>query len=618
MVRTEAKDVGVGARLLGGMVVVVLALAGCGGGGGGSSPGPGTNPPPPPPPSSPFSVSNPFAVAGAVSVDQVRVDDLRVFGDSYSQEGFGGTTTWSTALRDQGTAARTEVYAVGGARANSNGSNSLETQINTWQASASEIGDGDLTVLYMGYNDLRGDIAAAEQGYLDGVGRLVAGGAAADDRRLFVTMLHDWSRNPRTNGVTQQQVVDWNSFVAGVANSNDKIIAVDMFTAFNHIYERPGDYGLVNVTTVDVEGSATDALYFDDIHFGSKGQALIARVYRHYLTRGWDWANSISAGSNAAQRFRRDLDDGLLALDRDGATDAPSLGFSSFALGNGGIAQPFQAASGTEVQALDGPSRVAFAETYRSTAASGGVALDYRLAQDRRFGLAISRYDAATETRSAAAQLDQAQSSDAVALYWQQAHGGIHATTQFAFLQHQFTERAQDDLIGQSGVTRHAGQTWSLDQKLARPTRTADSTLTPWVSVGYQSHELAPYEAKSLYTSNVRFSGATATDVTGGIGLDLRHDAISVGGDRQLWLSGSAAYALSLYRDDVEVTMSEAAMPGLEQRETIERQQIERFELSLDAVLGLAQDLHLRAGYGLTADRTDHDQRVRISLDYRF
>ena len=93
----------------------------------------------------------------------------------------------------------------------------------------------------MGYNDLRGDIAAAEQGDLTGVDRLVVGGAAADNRRLFVTLLHDWNRNPRTNGVTRQQVVDWNSFVAGVANSNDKIIAVDLFTAFNRIYERAGD-----------------------------------------------------------------------------------------------------------------------------------------------------------------------------------------------------------------------------------------------------------------------------------------------------------------------------------------------------------------------------------------
>ena len=167
-------------------------------------------------------------------------------------------------------------------------------------------------------------------------------------------------------------------------------------------------------------------------------------------------------------------------------------------------------------------------------------------------------------------------------------------------------------------MTEHAGRTWALDQKLARPTRAGEAALTPWVSLGYQSHALDPYQAKSLYTSDISYSGATASDVTMAFGIDLRHEPIALGGGRHLWLSGGAAYVTSLYRDNVEVTMSEAAMPGLSQSETIERQRIERFDLSLDAVVGLAKDLHLRAGYGLTADRADHEQRVRVSLDYRF
>ena len=494
--RAKATGVGKATRRFGLMVAAMLALAGCGGGGGGggSAPGPVTNPPPanpPPPPSqpsSPFTVENPFALPGATSVQQVRVDDLRVFGDSYSQEGFGGTTTWSMALRDQGTAARTENYARGGARAISSGSNPLETQINTWQASGNTIGSGDLTVVYMGYNDLRGDIAASQAGYRDGVDRLVADGATGSNRRLFVTMLHDWSRIPKTNGVTRQQVADWNSFVADVANGNDRIIAVDLFTAFDRVHERPGDYGLANVTTVVAGRSATDALYFDDTHFGSKGQELIARVHRHYLTRGWDWANSITAGGAAAQRLRNDLDNGLLAIAGDSAGDAPRLGLSTFALGNGGVARQPAAAGGAAAAPFDGPSRAAFAETYRAGPAAGGVALDYRVAPGQRFGLAISRYDTSSATGGPATSAVQDHGADGVAVYWQQAHRAIQATTQFAFLQHRFTERAQDDLVGQSGVTEHAGRTWVLDQKLARPTRAGEAVLTPWVSLGYQSH----------------------------------------------------------------------------------------------------------------------------------
>jgi hypothetical protein len=613
-------------KLCGLVVMAVLALVGCGGGGGGgggSSPGPVTSPPtsnPPPvvtpqPPASPFAVANPFAVSGATSVDQVRVDDLRVFGDSYSQEGFAGTKTWTMVLREQGTVAKTQVYAAGGASASLGASNNFTRQLDTFEAANSPIGGRDLTAVYLGYNDLTGDLAPARAGYEAGVNRLLAAGAAGGDRRLFLTMLHDWSRNPGVTADRRARVNEWNSFVAGLANQNSNILAVDLFTVFERVFERPGDFGLVDVTSVDPARSATDTLYFDPNHFGNRGQEIIARVYRHYLTRGWDWANSIAAGSGAARRLSRDLDDGLLALGLD--TAAP-LGLTSLAVGNGGGVTPRGLVATTSGATLDGPSRAAFAETYGGAAAAGGVALDYRLARDQRFGIAVSRYDSATDTDLSEARLSQDQTSDGVAVYWQQQHGGVQSTTQFAFLQHQFTERAQDDLLGQSGVTEHEGQTWSLDQKLARPTRASTGTVTPWVSLSYQSHDLAPYEAKSLYTSNVRYSGASATDVFGAIGIDLAHDPIDLGRGRQLWLSGKAAYLASVYRDDVEVTMSETALPGLSQQETIEREQVERFDLSLDAVLGLSEDLNLRAAYALAADRADEVQSVRFSLDYKF
>jgi phospholipase/lecithinase/hemolysin len=602
-----------------------LVLAGCGGGGGGgggSSPGPVTSPPtsnPPPvvspPPASPFAVANPFAISGATSVDQVRVDDLRVFGDSYSQEGFAGTKTWTMVLRDEGTAARTEVYAVGGASASLGASNNFARQLDTFDAANRTIGNRDLTAVYFGYNDLSRELTPARAGYEAGVDRLLAAGAADDDRRLFLTMLHDWSRNPGVTADRRARVNEFNSSIAGLANRNSNIIAVDLFTVFERVFERPGDFGLVDVTGVDPARSATDTLFFDPTHFGNRGQEIIASVYRHYLTRGWDWANSIAAGSGAAQRLSRDLDNGLLAL---GLDDEAPLGLTSLALGNGGVATPQGLVADPAGVSLDGPSRAAFAATYGGSPAAGGIALDYRLARDQRFGVAVSRYDSASDTDLSAARLSQDQTSDGVAVYWQQEHGGVQSTTQFAFLQHQFTERAQDDLLGNSGVTEHAGRTWSLDQKLARPTRASAGTVTPWVSLSYQSHDLAPYEAKSLYTSNVRYSGATATDVLGAIGIDLAHDPIDLGRGRNLWLSGKAAYVASVYRDDVQVTMSEAALPGFSQQETIQRERVERFDLSLDAVLGLSPDLNLRAAYALAADRADEVQSLRFSLDYRF
>jgi len=499
--------------------------------------------------------------------------------------------------------------------------------VDSFEASGSAIGDRDLTVVYFGYNDLAAaDLAPSRAGYQDGVNRLLTAGAADADRRLFVTLLHDWSRNPGIDNVTTATVEGWNDFVAAIANADDRVVAVDLFTVFERIYDDPAEFGFDDVTMVDPANSDSTALYFDPIHFGTRGQDVIARTYRHYLTRAWDWSNTLDAGGAAVNRLNQDITNGVLVLGLDsGDVDQP-LGFSSFTFGGARAAQaralPFaddQAAASLEAAAAArDPSRAAFAEAYREAPTSGGIALDYRPAQNQRFGVAVARYDTNTDTIRPAASLVQDQTSDAVAVYWQQAHGGFTATTQFAYLQHRYADRGFDADIGLQGTNRYDGSSWALDQRIARSFGVAGSTITPWASLGYQSHDLEPYTAKSLYTSDVSFSGATATDVTGAIGLDLRHAPIRFGQGRVLQLSAGAAYHSSLYRDAVEVSMSEAAIPGVTQRETIERERLERFDLVLDAALGLAEELDLRAAYAFTTDRFDHDQVVRFSLDYRF
>jgi hypothetical protein len=568
-------------------------------------------------------------------VDQVRVDDLRVFGDSYSELNYGGvTTTWGTVLQRQGTVADLENYAIGGARAAPGFFNAFNRQLDNWENANSPIGAGDLTAVYFGYNDLTAREPERERGYREGIDRLVAAGAAGGDRKLFVTLLHDWSRNPRTGGVTRADVRNWNDFVAGIANGNRNIIAVDLFTVFDRVYDDPARFGFSNVTTVDTANSDGTALYFDDLHFGDRGQEIIARVYRHYLTRGWDWANTLDAGGDTARQLNRDIDNGLLVLGLDAAAAEAPLGLNTFVFGNGGTGN-IRALSaggspddrpgfstGAEAAASD-PVRLGFSEAYATAAEAGGVALDFNLGRDRagqarRLGLAVSRYDDASSESRTASDLVQQQSSDAVSVYWQQQARGFEATTQFSFLQHQYADRSHDELLGHSGVTEHTGSTWAIDQKLARPTRAGRATFVPWASLGYQLHELDPYEAKSLYTSDVSFSGARASDVLGALGLDIRHEPIDLGGGKRLWLQAGASYMASLYREDVEVTMSEAALPGLSQQETIERRRIERFDLGLDAVLGLREDLNLRAAYAFSTDRVDDEQLVRVSLDYRF
>jgi len=429
--------------------------------------------------------------------------------------------------------------------------------------------------------------------------------------------------------VTTATVENWNAFIRNIANDNNRVVAVDLFTVFNRIYADPEEFGFTNVTTVDRDNSDTTALYFDATHFGNRGQDVIARVYRHYLTRAWDWSNNFTSASATTSRLNQDITNGsnggLVLLDSD-MSEQP-LGFSSFTFGDlqpsgSGTTLSFAddraAMSALEAAAGRDPSRASFAEAYSKAPTSGGIGLDYRPALNQRFGVAVARYDTSTDTLRPGTSLVQDQTSDAVSLYWQQAHAGFTATTQFAYLQHSYADRGYDADVGLQGTNNYTGDSWALDQQIARPWRAGNSIITPWASLGYQSHTLDPYTAKSLYTSDVSFSGATATDVTGAIGLDLRHDPIGLGRGRQLWLAAGAAYHTSLYRDVIEVEMKEASIAGVTQRETIERDRIERFDLSLDAVLGLSEALDLRAAYAFTTDRLDHDQAVRFSLAYRF
>lgn len=157
------------------LLTATLALASCGGNG--ASPGPVTSPP-----ATPFALANPFAIPGATSVDQVRIDELRVSGDSYSQEGFGRTTTWPMVLRAEGTVTRTEVDAVGGASASLVPHNNLAGQIDRFEAADSPIGDGDLTIVHFGDNDLGRDPEVVRAGYEAGVDRLTR------DRRLGIAV----------------------------------------------------------------------------------------------------------------------------------------------------------------------------------------------------------------------------------------------------------------------------------------------------------------------------------------------------------------------------------------------------------------------------------------------
>jgi phospholipase/lecithinase/hemolysin len=570
-----------------------------------------------------FAVPNPYVVGSGTSIDEVQVRTLRVFGDSYSIPDFKGTPTWQVFLQAQGTVRTRESYAIGGAPAASTRDSAFNRQLDTWLAANKPIADSDLTVAYFGYNDIRrfgntDGFAAARTGYQQGVARLVANGAANENRRLFLTQIHDWSANPGVLSSLRGQVITWNAFVAEQANAYPNVIAVDLFTVFDRVYAKPEEFGFVNVTTVDAQRAAIDALYLDDIHFGPKGQQVIARVYRHYLTRGWDWANRTSAGADSVRRLSSDLDQGLLSLRLAGDAQ-PVGGVQAFTFGTG-------VRDGLNPGVQQGPGLLSWEreEVGAGLQGTGGFALAYqpmmshRAASDQRFGVSVARYDGSVGQMDLGDWGRSEYTTDAVAAYWQQGLDGVLATTQVSYLKHRFDGRASDGILGLVTANQGEGSTWALEQRLSRPSDLGFGMLVPWVSVSHLSHELAPDLARSLYTTDVQFGGSRADEWMGELGLDMQLAPIRISGGKNLLLSGSARYLSSLNRDDIEVTMTERAAPDIVQRETILRDRLERVGLGLGATLALSDDLRVGATLAATAEGGKVNESVGVTANYRF
>lgn len=568
------------------------------------------------------SVANPYSSSGGSSLGEVHVNTMRVFGDSYSDPRFTnsiGTINWATQMQGRGTVTKSDIYALGGARASDGEQRAFNRQIDTWQSRGSAIGDGDLTVVYLGHNDIGrtgspDGLQKAAAGYQQGVARLVQAGAANDGRRIFVTQLHNWSRGPGVSDGTDGQVRAWNSMLAGIANGNPNIIAVDMFTAFERVFADPARFGFTNVTTADASRSATDTLYHDATHFGNRGQDIITRVYQHYLTRGWDWANSVSAGADSAGRINQDIDNGTLVLSMaEQKTLQP--GFRLLPLGlREGDAFQFNARN----------SRVfkPFAQPQQGSAPTG-LAFDMRVgsadnAQSSRLGIAVFQQDQAKYLSTTEMRNSKQYTSDAVSLYWNKPVSGWVMSSQFSHLDLNFASHAQDGLVRRTLENRQSGSTWSFENKMRYPMRGEFFSVTPWVSLTNQSHSLDPALTSTLYTTDVLFSSNRVNEWLSGIGVDLQTDPISLSGQRKLRFGGSLHHVSSLSRDTVTVSMREAGSPGVVQREIFPLSKVERTQLGLQATMDVARHLQFSATYGAQLQDVRNTQSVVLKANLRF
>ena len=104
------------------------------------------------------SVANPYSSSGGSSLGEVKVNTMRVFGDSYSDPRFHELHRHhQLGHADAGRAARSRnptSTRSGGARASYGEARAFDKQINNWQGRGSAISDGDLTVVYLGHNDM--------------------------------------------------------------------------------------------------------------------------------------------------------------------------------------------------------------------------------------------------------------------------------------------------------------------------------------------------------------------------------------------------------------------------------------------------------------------------------
>ncbi|MEZ5823808.1 MAG: hypothetical protein R3C97_03405 [Geminicoccaceae bacterium] len=209
--------------------IAMLSLSACGGGSGGNlgtpgdgvggGAGGGT-------PVVDFTVPNAYAVYGESNATEIG--KLNVFGDSYSAENAKNNAkfdTWAERMVARTDGGSLNSFAKGEASANSTNvyynpdpvtgidpegddpNNTLKNQVDRFEAAGGGFAANDLTVVYMGYNDVNmlwddpskgiSKLTSALNDYETELDRLIAGGATVGDRKVFLTLIHDWNATPK-------------------------------------------------------------------------------------------------------------------------------------------------------------------------------------------------------------------------------------------------------------------------------------------------------------------------------------------------------------------------------------------------------------------------------------
>ena len=567
-----------------------------------------------------FEVPNPYAIAGADSVDDVRVDRLFVFGDSYSQPVRRNVVSWPGLLDQSGRVGDVTNFAVGGATAIDDNNITFAMQVDAYEAQGQRPNGGDLTVTYFGYNDvdqLR-DISTSIADYREQLDRLRSLGSTGNDQRLFVTLITDWGRSPGEEADRRIDVQRLNGQLQTLANNRSRVVAVDLFTVFERIFENPSDFGFSNVTSIGSGPNDDSSLFVDENHFTQRGQNLISQVYDYYLTRGWDFANSLAAGAAATARLSQDLDAGrVVALSEDDNGRIVALtAFGDHRDASG----PHQEWKLDATPNLDTRMHAGVAQT----PASGGVGVDLRYGPSSKIGIAFGDYSVASDYAHGGGSSRADLRSRSLSLSLDQELAGWQAHTRLSLAENDLAVRRQDRLLGRLDRARGESRSLDLRHRWARPLRAGAAWWSPWMDVSLSQQQIDGYRIDNAYLGETRYGDAVVRDLTAGVGLASHIDPIELNSlvdlDATLHLTGGLSLARSLHRDDLQVSVQESGLAaGRSQSEAIDREPIERMAVHLGADLATGGALDLRSAYDFHLDRTQGPAHVvRLDISYRF
>ncbi len=568
---------------------------------------------------SPFSTPNPYALPGATTVRDVQVGRAIVFGDSYSitrDDPYGGHSRWpfemwNEQLVREGVFAELANYAIGGSIARTCRNRSLCRQYRNWRTEDGSFRDGDLTILYFGQNDLRqpDQIDASISSYRKYLKRLQGDGATDGGRKIMVALIPDWGKRPIGTPEDSANTIRFNTDLARVTNGfGRRVIAVDLYTAFEHVYADPAKFGLSNVTTAD-PAAATDTsiLFYDDEHFGRKGNEITATVFRHYLTAGWDWAARVKAGRKATRRFERDLANGLV------------FGFPAFAPEAGVQAFHFgEVAAVEEVADPDAApeTRWDVARHGASGSGDGGTGVAVWLGRDARLSFAAGAYDEAVEIARTDTSERTSLTARAFGVTLEQRALGLDWVTRVDVSRGNFVERRYHEVSDE--VTRGSGDSRSFvaAQAVEAPFRLGGFGFTPWVELAFERHEVGGYGVADPLLGRVRFGDAQVDETIAGFGLRFASPAFDLGGGTTLGFTASLERRLGFGDTDVDLAVHE----GLTSRvERVSFGGTDEWLARAGARLAIGDDVALELAAGLSETAAAGTERtVSARFTWRF